>query len=203
MKIICIGKNYALHVEELKGEIPEEPVVFMKPDSALLLKNKPFYLPDFSNEIHHEVEVVVRINKLGKNICEKFAHRYYNEVGVGIDFTARDLQNKLRAKGLPWEKCKAFDGSAVLGQFVSKEKYSDLQKLNFHLDINGDTVQKGNTKDMLFSIDQIVSHVSKYVTLKIGDCIYTGTPVGVGAVKVGDRLQAYLEGELLLDFEVK
>ena len=203
MKVICIGKNYALHVAELKGEIPEEPVVFMKPDSALLLNNKPFYLPDFSDDVHHEVEVVVRINKLGKNIGERFAHRYYNEVGVGIDFTARDLQAKLRAKGLPWEKCKAFDGSAVLGQFVSKNAFVDLQKLNFHLDINGATVQQGNTKDMLFSIDQIIAHVSQYVTLKIGDCIYTGTPVGVGAVKVGDRLQAYLEKELLLDFEVK
>lgn len=203
MKIICIGKNYALHVAELKGDIPEEPVVFMKPDSALLLNNKPFYLPDFSKEIHHEVEIVIRINKLGKNISERFAHRYYNEVGVGIDFTARDLQNKLRAKGLPWEKCKAFDGSAVLSPFLLKDKLVDLQDLDFHLDINGETVQKGNTKEMLFTVDQIIAHVSKYVTLKIGDCIFTGTPVGVGAVKVGDRLQAYVENKLLLDFEVK
>lgn len=203
MKIICIGKNYALHVAELKGDMPEEPVVFMKPDSALLLNNKPFYLPDFSKEIHHEVEIVIRINKLGKNISERFAHRYYNEVGVGIDFTARDLQNKLRAKGLPWEKCKAFDGSAVLSPFLLKDKLVDLQDLDFHLDINGETVQKGNTKEMLFTVDQIIAHVSKYVTLKIGDCIFTGTPVGVGAVKVGDRLQAYVENKLLLDFEVK
>lgn len=203
MKIICVGKNYELHVKEFDGVVPSEPVIFIKPDSALLLKNRPFYLPDFSNEIHHEVELVVRINKLGKNISKKFAHRYYEEIGIGIDFTARDLQRELKKRGLPWEKAKSFDGAAVLGDFISKEKFADLQNISFSLQKNNVEVQHGNSKDMLFTIDEIIEHVSSFMTLKIGDYIYTGTPEGVGSVAVGDTLKAYIEDELLLDFEVK
>jgi 2-keto-4-pentenoate hydratase/2-oxohepta-3-ene-1,7-dioic acid hydratase in catechol pathway len=175
----------------------------MKPDSALLRNNDPFFLPDFAQSFHHEVEIVVRINRLGKNIEERFATRYYDEIALGIDFTARDLQEKLRGKGLPWEKAKAFDQSAVLSPFVSKEQYTDLNNLNFHLDINGETRQQGNTRNMIFSIDQIIAHVSKYFTLKIGDLIYTGTPEGVGPVAINDRLQGYIEGENFFDFRVK
>ena len=203
MKILCIGRNYENHAKELKNPVPPEPVVFMKPDSALLRNNDPFFLPDFAQSFHHEVEIVVRINRLGKNIEERFASRYYDEIALGIDFTARDLQEELRGKGLPWEKAKAFDGSAVLSPFVSKEQYSDLNNLNFHLDINGETRQQGNTANMIFSIDQIISHVSKYFTLKIGDLIYTGTPEGVGPVAINDRLQGFIEGEHFFDFMVK
>ena len=203
MKILCIGRNYENHAKELKNPVPPEPVVFMKPDSALLRNNDPFFLPDFAQSFHHEVEIVVRINRLGKNIEERFAARYYDEIALGIDFTARDLQEKLRGKGLPWEKAKAFDQSAVLSPFVSKEQYPDLNNLNFHLDINGETRQQGNTANMIFSIDKIIAHVSKYFTLKIGDLIYTGTPEGVGPVAINDRLQGYIEGENFFDFRVK
>lgn len=203
MKIICVGKNYELHVKEFDGVVPSEPVIFIKPDSALLLKNRPFYLPSFSNEIHHEVELVVRICKLGKSISKKFAHRYYEEIGIGIDFTARDIQRELKKKGLPWEKAKSFDGAAVLGKFLPKETFSDLRNLSFSLTKNDQTVQQGNSKDMLFSIDEIIEYVSSFMTLKIGDYIYSGTPEGVGSVAVGDNLKAYIEDELLLDFEVK
>ena len=203
MKILCIGRNYENHAKELKNPVPPEPVVFMKPDSALLRNNVPFFLPDFAQSFHHEVEIVVRINRLGKNIEERFAARYYDEIALGIDFTARDLQEKLRGKGLPWEKAKAFDQSAVLSPFVSKEQYPDLNNLNFHLDINGETRQQGNTANMIFSIDKIIAHVSKYFTLKIGDLIYTGTPEGVGPVAINDRLQGYIEGENFFDFRVK
>lgn len=203
MKILCIGRNYEEHAKELKNPLPAEPVIFSKPDTALLRNNDPFFIPDFAESFHHEVEIVVRINRLGKNIEEQFANRYYDEIGLGIDFTARDLQDKLKSKGLPWEKCKAFDGSAVISNFVSKEKFPDLNNLNFHLDINGETRQKGNTRDMIFSIDQIISHVSKYFTLKIGDFIYTGTPSGVGPVKIGDRLQGYIEEAIFFDFQAK
>ncbi|MFW6268056.1 MAG: fumarylacetoacetate hydrolase family protein [Marinilabiliaceae bacterium] len=203
MKILCIGRNYENHAKELKNPVPTEPVVFMKPDSALLRNNDPFFLPDFAQSFHHEVEIVVRINRLGKHIEERFASRYYEEIALGIDFTARDLQEELRGKGLPWEKAKAFDRSAVLSPFVSKEQYTDLNNLNFHLDINGETRQQGNTANMIFSIDQIISHVSKYFTLKIGDLIYTGTPEGVGPVAIDDRLQGFIEGEKFFDFVVK
>lgn len=203
MKILCIGRNYEDHAKELKNPLPSEPVIFSKPDSALLRNNDPFFLPDFAQSFHHEVEIVVRINRLGKNIDAKFANRYYDEIGLGIDFTARDLQDELKGKGLPWEKAKAFDSSAVISPFVSKDKYPDLEHLNFHLNINGETRQKGNTEDMIFNIDQIISHVSKYFTLKIGDYIFTGTPSGVGPVEIGDRLQGFIEAENFFDFLVK
>jgi 2-keto-4-pentenoate hydratase/2-oxohepta-3-ene-1,7-dioic acid hydratase in catechol pathway len=203
MKIICIGRNYASHAKELNNPIPEEPVIFMKPDSSLIRNNQPFFIPDFSTDVHHEVELVVKINKLGKHIEKKFAHKYYHEIGIGIDFTARDLQSKMKEKGLPWEKAKGFDGSAPLGKFVPKSTFSDIENINFHLDINGKRVQTGNTSNMLFSIDTIVEHVSKYFTLKIGDLIYTGTPEGVGPVRAGDRLACFIEEEELLAFNIR
>lgn len=204
MKIICIGRNYVAHIQELKNEMPDEPIFFMKPDSSLLRNNDPFYIPDWTNEVHHEIELVIKINRIGKNIEKRFAHRYYNEVGLGIDFTARDVQNKLKDKGLPWEKAKAFDKAAVLGgEFVSKTDLPNSNAIHFKLDINGENVQKGNSKLMMFDFDEIISHVSKYVTLKIGDLIYTGTPAGVGAVKIGDHLEGYLEDKKLLDFQIK
>ncbi|MBL4578187.1 MAG: fumarylacetoacetate hydrolase family protein [Flavobacteriales bacterium] len=203
MKIICIGRNYASHARELNNPIPSEPVIFMKPDSSIIRNNQPFFLPDFSNDVHHEVELVVKIKKLGKHIAKKFAHKYYDEIGIGIDFTARDFQSKLKEKGLPWEKAKGFDGSAPLGKFVSKEIFKDIQDINFHLDINGKPAQAGNTKDMLFTIDDIIEQVSKYFTLKIGDLIFTGTPEGVGKVNPNDLLECYIEGQKLLSFRVK
>lgn len=204
MKIICIGRNYVAHAAELNNEIPEEPVFFMKPDSALLRNNDPFYIPDWTKEVHHEIELVIKINRLGKNIEKHFAHRYFDEIGLGIDFTARDVQNKLKAKGLPWEKAKAFDQSAVLGSaFIDKTVFPVQENIFFKLDINGKTVQDGNSELMIFSFEEIISHVSKYVTLKIGDLIYTGTPAGVGPVKIGDHLEGYLEDKKLLDFMIK
>lgn len=204
MKIIAVGMNYSEHNKELNHTLElKEPTIFMKSDSSILKDGKPFYIPDFSNEIHYETEVVVKISRLGKNIAERFAHRYYEEVTVGIDFTARDLQNKLRAEGLPWEISKAFDHSAVLGTFIPVTELANISQTSFHLDINDKMVQQGNTKDMLFSIDQIIAYVSKFFTLKIGDLIYTGTPVGVGPVHIGDRLTGYLEDKKLLDFQVK
>jgi len=203
MKIICIGQNYLEHIKELNSAIPEEPVFFLKPDTALLPDDKPFYLPDFSNDIHHEVEIVLKINRVGKNVAEEFAHKYYEELSVGIDFTARDIQKIQKTKGLPWEKAKAFDFSAPVGKFISKSKFARLDNIGFHLEINGKTVQKGNTSDLLFSFDKVISHISKFITLKTGDLIYTGTPVGVGPVKIGDKLEAFIEVEKLLAFEVK
>lgn len=203
MKIICIGRNYVDHAKELNNQVPTEPVFFMKPDSAILNNNKTFFIPEFTNEVHHELEVVIKIKRLGKHIEERFAHRYYDEIGLGIDFTARDVQAKLKAKGLPWEKAKAFDGSAPLGKFLPVERFKEIQDINFHLDINGETRQNGNTRDMLFGVDQLISYLSKFVTLKIGDLIFTGTPVGVSPVAINDHLEAYLEGEKLLDFKVK
>lgn len=203
MKIICIGRNYTEHAKELNNPVPEEPIFFMKPDSALVLNNQPFFLPDFSNEIHHEVEVVLKINRLGKNIDEKFAHRYYEEIGLGIDLTARDLQQKCKAAGKPWEIAKAFDGSAPLGTFIKKQNLPDVNAINFYLDINGKTVQKGNTKDMIFSFDSLIAYLSKFLTLKIGDLIYTGTPAGVGPLKISDHLEGYMEGKKLLDFFIR
>jgi len=204
MKIICIGRNYAAHVEELKNEMPEEPIFFMKPDSSLLRNNDPFYIPDWTKEVHHEIELVIKINRTGKNIEKRFAHRYFDEIGLGIDFTARDVQNQLREKGLPWEKSKAFDNAAVLSStFFMKSIFSDLDSINFKLDVNGEVIQEGNSGLMIFGFDEIISHVSKYVTLKIGDLIYTGTPAGVGPVKIGDHLEGYLKDKKLLDFMIK
>ncbi|MFN4197961.1 MAG: fumarylacetoacetate hydrolase family protein [Flavobacterium sp.] len=203
MKIICIGRNYANHIAELKNERPEEPVIFMKPDSAVLLKQHPFVIPEFSDDIHHEVEILVRINKVGKYIDAKFAHKYYDEIGLGIDFTARDLQAKLKEKGLPWEKAKAFDGSAVVGGFLSKKDFSSLENINFELRNNGVAVQKGNTSHMLWNIDEIISYVSQFFTLKIGDIIFTGTPEGVAKVKPNDILEGFIEEKKLFRIQVK
>jgi len=203
MKILAIGRNYVNHAKELNNPVPDEPVVFSMPDSALLKNNKDFYYPDFSKDIHHEVEVVVKINRVGKNIPMEFAHRYYNEIGLGIDFTARDIQAECKKKGLPWEKAKAFDGAAPISKFRSKDQFKDVNQLDFHLDINGKRVQTGTTSNMIFSIDYLISYLSQFFTLKIGDMIYTGTPEGVGPVVIGDHLVAELEGEKLLDFYVR
>lgn len=196
--------NYAAHNKELHHTLElTEPTIFMKSDSSLLKDGKPFFIPDFSSEIHYETELVVKIDRLGKNIAERFAHRYYSEVTVGIDFTARDLQRRLREQGLPWEISKAFDNSAVIGTFIPLEEAGNVNQLSFHLDMNGKTVQQGNTADMLFSVDQIIAYVSRFFTLKIGDLIYTGTPVGVGPVSIGDHLEGYLGEQKLLDFHVR
>ncbi|WP_149206441.1 fumarylacetoacetate hydrolase family protein [Flavobacterium johnsoniae] len=203
MKIICIGRNYTNHIEELKNERPDEPVVFMKPDSAVLLKQHPFVIPEFSEEVHHELEIIVKINKVGKYIESKFAHKYYDDISVGIDFTARDLQDKLKAKGLPWEKAKAFDGSAVIGDFLSKSDFVSLENLTFELKKNSEIVQKGNTSLMLWKIDELISYVSQFFTLKIGDIIFTGTPAGVGPVKPNDVLEGFLEDKKLFRIQVK
>jgi 2-keto-4-pentenoate hydratase/2-oxohepta-3-ene-1,7-dioic acid hydratase in catechol pathway len=203
MKIICIGRNYTKHIEELQNERPDEPVVFMKPDSAILLRQHPFVIPEFSEDIHHELEIIVKINKVGKYIDAKFAHKYYDEIGVGIDFTARDLQQKLKDKGLPWEKAKAFDGSAVIGDFMQKNTFNSLENLTFELTNNGVTVQKGNTDFMLWKIDELIAYVSQYFTLKIGDIIFTGTPEGVAAVHPDDILEGFLEGNKLFRIQVK
>lgn len=204
MKIIAVGMNYAQHNKEL-GHTQEnrEPVIFMKPDSAILKDGKPFFVPDFSHEVHYETEVVVRICRLGKNIAPRFAHRYYDAVTVGIDFTARDLQRKFREEGHPWELCKGFDSSAAIGAFVPVDRFKDIQQLNFSLQIDGKEVQAGCTADMLFKVDDIIAYVSQFVTLKIGDLLFTGTPAGVGPVHIGQHLQGYLEGEKLLDFHIR
>jgi acylpyruvate hydrolase len=203
MKIIAIGRNYAEHAKELNNPVPTIPVIFMKPDTALLKDNKPFYHPEFSQDIHHEIEIVLKISKEGKHINEKFASGYFEEIALGIDFTARDIQSKHKEKGLPWELAKAFDNSAPVSNFISKDKFPDLYNVNFNLDINREPRQKGNTKDLLFSFERIIAFVSQYITLKKGDLIFTGTPEGVGKVTVGDRLEGFLEGEKLLDFYVK
>lgn len=203
MKIICIGKNYLKHIQELDRQRPSEPVFFMKPDSSIIIRNRPFFLPDFSEEIHHEVELIFRICKVGKCIQPKFAHTYYDAIGLGIDFTARDLQRKCVAEGNPWEIAKAFDGSAVISKFVEKEHFGELNNLDFKLLLNDQCVQHGNSKDMLFSIDDIICHVSKFMTLKIGDIIFTGTPEGVGKVAINDRLQGFIGEEKFLDFKIK
>lgn len=203
MKIICVGRNYAEHIQELNNERPDAPVIFMKPDTALLRPGEIFYYPEFSEDVHHEVEIVVKINKMGKFIEEKFAHKYYDEIGVGIDFTARDVQSKLKSKGLPWELAKAFNGSAPVSDFVSKADFADLQDLNFKLEVNGETRQEGNTSMMLYRIDYLISFVSQYFTLKTGDLLFTGTPKGVAAVKPGDRLVASIEGKTMLELDVR
>ena len=203
MKIICIGRNYTKHIEELQNERPDEPVVFIKPDSAILLKEYPFVIPEFSNDIHHEIEIIVKISKVGKYIEPKFAHKYYDEISVGIDFTARDLQKQLKDKGLPWEKAKAFDGSAVIGNFLPKKDFSSLESINFELTNNGKTVQKGNSSLMLWKIDELIAYVSQFFTLKIGDIIFTGTPEGVAAVKSNDVLEGFIEENKLFRIQVK
>jgi acylpyruvate hydrolase len=204
MKIICIGRNYVSHAQELNNEVPDEPVFFMKPDSALLRNNDSFYLPEWTQEVHHEIELVLRICRLGKNIDKKFASRYYNEIGLGIDFTARDIQDQLKKKGLPWEKAKGFDQSAVISNnFFPLAIIPEKDSIKFNLNLNGNTVQNGDSSLMIFNFDEIIAHISKYMTLKIGDLIYTGTPAGVGPVKIGDRLEGYLEGKMMFDFMVK
>jgi len=200
MKILCIGRNYSEHAHELNNPVPTEPVFFLKPDTALLKDNEPFYLPDFSNDVHHELELILRVSKAGKSIAPEFADKYIDQISVGIDFTARDIQQRCKEKGLPWEKAKAFDGSAPIGKWLPFE--AD-KVYNFKLEINGVQKQEGSSADMIFSFRKIISYVSQFVTLKTGDIIYTGTPAGVGAVAIGDRLSAYLEGECLLNFEIK
>lgn len=202
MKIFCVGRNYSEHAKELGNAVPENPVIFSKPDTALLKNNEPFYHPDFSDDIHYEVELVIRISKMGKKIQEKFARNYFNEIGLGIDFTARDLQMKLKEKGLPWELAKGFDGSAVLGNFISVENI-DLKNISFSLKKNNEQVQQGNSSQMIFSFEQIVSFVSQYFTLKVGDLIYTGTPAGVGKVNIGDVLEGFIGEEKMLSCEIK
>ena len=203
MKLICIGRNYAQHISELKNEKPKDPVIFLKPDTAILLKKQPFFIPDFSDEVHHEVEVLVKINRVGKHIDSKFAHKYYDQIGLGIDFTARDLQQKLKEKGLPWEKAKAFDGSAVIGKWVSKSNFENLNNLSFSLQKNNETVQSSTTQDMLWNIDDIIAYVSQFFTLKIGDIIFTGTPSGVSSVKPDDSLKGFIGEEEFFSIKVK
>lgn len=203
MRIFCIGLNYAQHISEMKSQKDAEPVVFIKPDTALTKDNQPFYYPDFSKDVHHEIELVLKISKPGKNIEPQFAHKYYDEIGIGIDFTARDIQSKLKEKGLPWEKSKGFDGSAPIGKFIDKKQFADVKNISFHLLVNGKTVQTGNSKEMLTPFDEIVANISKYFTLKTGDLIFTGTPEGVGPVKVGDKLEAFIENKKMLEVEVK
>lgn len=204
MKILAVGLNYESHNQEMKRTFQSEaPVIFMKPESAQLKDGKPFFIPDFSKEVHYETEIVVKINRLGKYIEEKFAHRYYEELTVGIDFTARDLQRNLKQQGLPWEISKSFDNSAAIGNFVSKSEFQDVQNINFHLEINSKTVQQGNTSEMIYSIDKIIAYISQFFTLKIGDLIFTGTPAGVGPVKIDDHLTGYIENQKLLEFNIK
>lgn len=203
MKILAIGRNYAEHIAELKNEVPDEPVIFFKPDTAILKNNEPFYYPEYTNDVHYEVELLLRIGREGKNIDKKFAHKYYDAIGLGIDFTARDLQAKAKAKGLPWTLAKGFNGSAPVSEFLPLEQFPDLQNIGFRLDVNGETKQKGNSQMMLNTFDDIIAYISKFITLKKGDIIFTGTPEGVGPVKIGDRLEGYVEDKKLLDFEVK
>lgn len=203
MKIICIGRNYADHISELQNERPDAPVIFMKPDTAVVQKQFPFVIPEFSNDVHHEVEVLVKIKKVGKYINAKFAHKYYDEIGLGIDFTARDLQSELKAKGLPWEKAKAFDGSAVIGDFVDKSEFTSLDNINFELTSNGTVVQQGNTSQMLWKVDELIAYISQYFTLRTGDIIFTGTPKGVAKVNTDDVLEGYLEGKKMFRIQVK
>ena len=203
MKIICVGLNYARHIEEFNSQVPEEPVVFFKPDSAILRDNKPFYIPDFTQQLDYETELVVRIGRLGKNISEKFAHRYYDSVALGIDLTARDLQRKARSAGHPWALSKGFDGAAVLSEFIPFSETEGMEKIHFHLQKNGVTVQEGFSGDMLFSVDTLIAYISRFISLKIGDLIYTGTPSGVGSLAIGDHLEGYIEDKKLIDFQIR
>lgn len=203
MKIICVGRNYVAHIKELNNQANDEPVIFLKPETAQLLPRMPFFIPDFSSDVHHEVELVIKINKTGKHIRDEFAHTYYDEIGIGIDFTARDKQSNLKAKGLPWELAKAFDGSAPTGKFLPKQNFTSVQSISFRLEKNGSVVQRGNSANMIFSVDRIISFVSAYFTLKKGDLIFTGTPEGVSPVKADDVLDAFIGDEKLLTVRVK
>ena len=203
MKILCIGRNYKEHIKELNSVLPSEPVFFMKPDTSLLTRNRPFYLPDFSNEIHYEVELVLKICKVGKNIQQKFASSYYDEIGVGLDFTARDLQTKCKEKGLPWLISKGFDNASPIGKFLKKSSFRDVHDISFHLEKNGQIVQQSNSHEMIFSFEEIISYISRFITLKMGDLIFTGTPSGVGPVAIGDRLEAFIEDQKLLGCSIK
>jgi 2-keto-4-pentenoate hydratase/2-oxohepta-3-ene-1,7-dioic acid hydratase in catechol pathway len=203
MKIICIGRNYKNHVNELNNIVPTEPVIFLKPDTSIILKNQPFFIPDFSNDIHYEVEVIVKINRVGKYISKEFAHKYYDKIGLGIDFTARDIQQNQKKFGLPWEKAKAFDGSALIGKWVNKTSFDDINDINFSLMKNNELVQQGNTSQMLWDIDSIIAYVSSFFTLKIGDIIFTGTPAGVGAVKENDKLKGFINGDEFFDLKIR
>ena len=203
MKLICIGRNYTEHIKELQNEKPTDPVVFLKPDTAILLKKQPFFIPDFSDEVHYEVEVLVKINRVGKHIDKKFANKYYNEIGLGIDFTARDVQSALKVKGLPWEKSKSFDGAAVIGKWIDKNEVENVDHFEFSLKKNDEIVQNGNTSHMLWKIDELIEYVSKYFTLKIGDIIFTGTPAGVGKVIADDKLKGFIESKEMFSITVK
>ena len=203
MKIICIGRNYKNHVNELNNIVPTEPVIFLKPDTSIILKKQPFFIPDFSNDIHHEVEVIVKINRVGKYISKEFAHKYYDKIGLGIDFTARDIQQNQKQFGLPWEKAKAFDGSALIGKWVNKTSFDDINDINFSLIKNNELVQQGNNSQMLWDIDSIIAYVSSFFTLKIGDIIFTGTPAGVGAVKENDKLKGFINGDEFFDLKIR
>jgi 2-keto-4-pentenoate hydratase/2-oxohepta-3-ene-1,7-dioic acid hydratase in catechol pathway len=203
MKLICIGRNYSAHIKELENEKPTDPVIFLKPDTAILLKKQPFFIPDFSDDVHYEVEVLVKINRVGKYISKKFAHKYYNQIGLGIDFTARDLQSQLRVKGLPWEKAKAFDGAAVVGDWMPVDQVENVNTINFSLQKNDKIVQEGNTSLMLWKIDELIEYISKYFTLKIGDIIFTGTPAGVGKVITNDKLKGFIEDKQMFSITVK
>jgi len=203
VKIICIGRNYVDHAKELSNPVPEKPVFFLKPDSALVLNNRPFFYPDFSNDVHYELELVIKIQRLGRSIPEKFAHRYYGEIGLGVDFTARDLQNEMKDKGLPWEIAKGFDYSAPVSGFMPLSEFEDAGNIGFHLELNGNTVQRGNSRDLIFGFDRLIAYVSRFMTLKTGDLIFTGTPAGVGPVQIGDHLECYLEDRKMMDFFVK
>lgn len=203
MKIICVGRNYTDHIKELENNKPKEPVLFLKPDSSIILNNKPFFIPDFSQNIHYELELIIKISRLGKHIQEKFSHKYYDFIGLGIDFTARDLQSDLKSKGLPWEKSKAFDGSCFISKWINKSEFNDVNNLNFNLNKNGKTVQKTNSKLMLWKIDELISYISTFFTLKIGDVIFTGTPAGVGKVSIGDNLQGFIEDNKIFNLNIK
>lgn len=203
MKIICIGRNYADHAKELNNDVPTEPVFFLKPDTAILNSEHPFIYPSFTKDLHHELELVIKINKVGKHIAEEFAHKYYSEISVGIDFTARDIQQEQKKKGLPWEKAKAFDNSAPVGKFIAIDSLKNKENIQFHLTINNNTVQQGESKNMIFNFSKIISHISQFITLRIGDLIFTGTPAGVSAVNIGDTLECFIENQSLLKFNIK
>ena len=203
MKILAIGRNYVEHIKELNNERPDEPVIFTKPDTALIIRNRPFYYPDYSQDIHFEVELVLRISKMGKNISEKFAHNYFDAIGIGVDFTARDIQTKAKNKGLPWALAKGFDGSAPISEFLPKSQFEDLNNISFSLEVDGEEKQRGNSSLMLFNFDYIISYISKFITLKKGDLIFTGTPKGVGPIKIGNKLEGFIEGQKLLKVEIK
>jgi 2-keto-4-pentenoate hydratase/2-oxohepta-3-ene-1,7-dioic acid hydratase in catechol pathway len=203
MKIICVGRNYGDHIKELENERPSEPVLFLKPDTSLILKNQPFFIPDFSDNVQYEVEVLIKINRIGKHIQPKFSHKYYDEIGLGVDFTARDLQNQLKEKGLPWEKAKGFDGSALVSPWVKKSKFTDINDLSFQLQKNNEVVQQASTQSMLWKIDELIAYISQFFTLKIGDIIFTGTPSGVGKVASGDQLTGFLENQQLFSLKIK